>query len=97
MKNTPELGMDKSQQFNRDATAALDSLIKNLEVSKQQLETAVGVITGDVAAVSPVPMPSVDGEMTPPMDQEVTDINIDQEIEPVPEPEGGPSLGRERR
>jgi|694.fasta_scaffold06645_21 hypothetical protein len=97
MKNTPELGMDKSQQFSRDATAALDSLIKNLEVSKQQLETAVGVVTGNVAAVSPVPMPGADGEMPVPMDQEVTDINIDQEVEPAAEPEGGPNLGRERR
>ena len=97
IKNTPELGMEKSQQFSRDATAALDSLIKNLEVSKQQLETAVGVVTGNVAAVSPVPMPGADGEMPVPMDQEVTDIDIDQEIEPVQEPEGGPNLGRERR
>jgi hypothetical protein len=42
-------------------------------------------------------MPGADGEMPVPMDQEVTDINIDQEVEPAAEPEGGPNLGRERR
>lgn len=42
-----EVGTDQSMQFNNDATAALTALMQNLQTSKQQLESALGVVTGE--------------------------------------------------
>jgi len=74
-----EVGADQAGQFNNDANAALGGLVQNLQGSKQQLEAALGVVTGqaptipgqDMApAVPPVeevpteiPAPDVDAEM----------------------------------
>jgi len=44
-----EVGVDQSAQFNNDATAALAGLVQNLQASKQQMEGAVGVVTGQGA------------------------------------------------
>jgi len=41
-----QVGMDQAQQFNTDATAALTGLLQNIQGAKQQLETALGVVTG---------------------------------------------------
>jgi hypothetical protein len=48
-----EVGVEQSAQFNNDATAALSGLVQNLQGSKQQLEGAVNVVTGQ----APAPMP----------------------------------------
>lgn len=73
-----EIGVDQSAQFNNDATAALAGLVQNLQASKQQMEGAVGVVTGQGA-------PAVPG-MAPPMDAEVG-AELDSGMEPEPEEE----------
>ena len=41
-----QVGIDQATQFNTDATAALTGLIQNLGGAKQQLDAALGVVTG---------------------------------------------------
>jgi len=45
-----EVGQQQANQFNADATAALSGLMQNLQGSKQQLDAALGVVTGQPAA-----------------------------------------------
>jgi hypothetical protein len=45
-----QVGIDQAQQFNTDATAALSGLVQNLQASKQQMEQALGVVTGQAVA-----------------------------------------------
>jgi primosomal protein N' len=91
-----QIGADQAAQFNNDAQAALTGLVQNLQGSKQQLEQALGVVTGQ----GPVEMPGA--EMAPPP-AGVAQIDVSM-TEPSPEEEldaaaVGPaaSLGRERR
>lgn len=72
-----EVGVDQAQQFNADATAALAGLTQNLQGSKGQLETALGVVTGQAPAV-----PGAD--MAP---AELPAPEMGAEELPVPEPE----------
>jgi hypothetical protein len=44
-----QIGIEQATQFNQDATAALQGLVQNLQGAKQQLETALGVVTGQPA------------------------------------------------
>jgi hypothetical protein len=91
-----QVGVDQAAQFNTDASAALAGLVQNLQGAKQQLENALGVVTGQNTA--PV-VPGVDdaagvgAEELPPVPDE--EIDIDAEIEPEMEP--SKVLGRERR
>ena len=55
-----QIGPDQAAQFNNDAQAALSGLVQNLQGSKQQLEQALGVVTGQG------PVPGADAGMTPP-------------------------------
>ena len=57
-----QIGQEQAAQFNNDAQAALSGLVQNLQGSKQQLEQALGVVTGQ----GPVAMPGADAGMTPP-------------------------------
>jgi hypothetical protein len=87
-----EVGVDQAQQFNTDATAALTGLLQNLQAAKQQLETALGVVTGqapvvpgaDMTAAMPAELPQPEPE-----EIDVTDVEID---EPA-----STGLGRDRR
>jgi len=54
-----QVGIDQAQQFNTDASAALAGLVQNLQGAKQQLETALGVVTGQAQ-----PTPALDAAMT---------------------------------
>jgi hypothetical protein len=44
-----QVGIDQASQFNADATAALTGLVQNLQGAKQQLDQALGVVTGQAA------------------------------------------------
>ena len=44
-----QIGMDQATQFNSDVTTALQGLVQNLQGAKQQLEAALGVVTGQPA------------------------------------------------
>lgn len=94
-----QIGIDQANQFNTDAAAALTGLVQSLQGAKQQLETALGVVTGQAPAAPaldagmPAPgMPAPD--MAAPVGDEMVDI--DAEIEPETTGSTG-ALGRERR
>ena len=96
-----EVGIDQATQFNGDASAALSGLLQNLQGAKQQLEAALGVVTGQAPQVpgqeaglgAPAP-----GQEEVDIDTELPtpdgDVDIDAEMDANVEPAG---LGRERR
>lgn len=51
-----QVGMEQATQFNADASAALTGLLQNVQVAKQQLDAALGVVTGQ-----PMAMPDLAG------------------------------------
>jgi hypothetical protein len=92
-----EVGVDQATQFNGDANAALSGLLQNLQGAKQQLEAAVGVVTGQAPQVPGADMAGgvageIPAELPAPGEEEVdVDLDIDAE-EPM-----DAGLGRERR
>jgi hypothetical protein len=95
-----EVGVDQAAQFNADASAALSALLQNLQGSKQQLEAALGVVTGQAPQVPGADMTGgAAGEMPaelPAPDEAPVDLDVDLDIE-EPENEPAASLGRGRR
>jgi hypothetical protein len=96
-----EVGVDQATQFNGDASAALSGLLQNLQGAKQQLESALGVVTGQAPTVpgqeagldAPVPGQEeigIDAELPTPDGEEDIDAEMDANVEPA-------GLGRERR
>lgn len=45
-----QVGVDQASQFNADATTALTGLLQNIQGAKQQLDAALGVVTGQAPA-----------------------------------------------
>jgi hypothetical protein len=101
-----QIGIEQATQFNSDVTAALQGLVQNLQGSKQQLETALGVVTGQpapldasmaasgVPGAAPAPVPGA--EMGAEMGADVgAEMGAEMGAEePVP---AGAALGRARR
>jgi len=88
-----EVGVQQSTQFNTDATAALTGLLQNLQGAKQQLETALGVVTGEAPAMQiPGTEPGLEEPAMPELPAELPAPDEDEE-----EVEIGAELGRERR
>jgi len=96
-----QVGVDQATQFNGDASAALSGLLQNLQGARQQLDQALGVVTGQAPVVPGEPgieqpdMGMDAGLAGPQPDEEITDTEID-----IDEPEGeagATTLGRERR
>jgi hypothetical protein len=95
-----EVGVDQATQFNGDASAALSGLLQNLQGAKQQLEAALGVVTGQAPQVPGADMGAdlgadmgaeeLPAELPAPGEEEV---DVDAEIE---EPTSA-GLGRARR
>jgi hypothetical protein len=93
-----EVGVDQSTQYNADASAALSGLLQNLQGAKQQLESALGVVTGQAPQIPGddmgAPTPDIGGELPPELPAPgEEDIDVNAEIE---EPAVA-GLGRERR
>jgi len=94
-----EVGVNEATQFNGDASAALSGLLQNLQGAKQQLEAALGVVTGqapqipgaDMGAEMPPPAEEVPAELPPPEEGDI-DAEMDDNL-------GTPkaALGRGRR
>ena len=98
-----QVGGDQATQFSTDATAAMAGLVDNLQATKQQLEIALGVVTGQEVSVpgedaanlavgdneEELPAPSDDVEAVD--DIEVDDIEVDDDKL------SAKALGRERR
>jgi hypothetical protein len=82
-----EVGVDQAMQFNTDTTAALAGLLQNLQGAKTQLESALGVVTGQAPQVPGVDMDSataldteLPAELPAPGEEEIdteTDIEVD--------------------
>jgi hypothetical protein len=91
-----DIGMDQAQQFNNDATAALQGLIQGLQGTKTQLESAQGILTGQAPVV-----PGADQTAAPVVGPVDVDADIQADLElPPEEPEDqtpAKALGRERR
>jgi hypothetical protein len=97
-----EVGVDQATQFNGDASAALSGLLQNLQGAKQQLESALGVVTGQAPVVPGADMTAgadlgaeMPAELPVPGEEEITTTDVD-----IEEPEVGPvksALGRGRR
>jgi hypothetical protein len=93
-----EVGVDQATQFNGDASAALSGLLQNLQGAKQQLEQALGVVTGQAPMVPGEDMTAgqdmgLAGE--PPAEVPPGEEVVDTETE-IEEPAVA-GLGRERR
>jgi len=95
-----QIGQEQAAQFNNDAQAALSGLVQNLQGSKQQLEQALGVVTGQGPVAMPgAGMPPAGGDMGlagPPPGEEQIDISATEPIEPGAAAPAA-ALGRERR
>ena len=103
-----EVGPQQSTQFNQDASAALGGLVQNLQGAKQQMETALGVVTGQAPAAVPgadmggdmgadmgaVPGADLDADLNVTPDEEQIDIDADVDLGGEAPPT---SLGRGRR
>lgn len=97
-----QIGMEQATQFNSDVTGALQGLVQNLQGAKQQLETALGVVTGQPAALdTSMAASGMPGATPPPMPGAEMGADIDADIgaemdaeEPAP---AGAALGRARR
>jgi len=97
-----EVGVDQATQYNADASAALSGLLGNLQGAKQQLEAALGVITGQAPQVPGADMgaaPDMGGEMPAdlptPGEEEIDDLDAaGADLDAAAQAAG---LGRERR
>jgi hypothetical protein len=95
-----EVGVDQATQYNADASAALSGLLGNLQGAKQQLEAALGVITGQAPQVPGADMaaaPDMGGEMPAelPGEEEIDDLDAaGADLDAAANAAG---LGRERR
>ena len=107
-----QIGIEQATQFNTDVTGALQGLVQNLQGSKQQLETALGVVTGQPAALDtsmaasgmPGAAPVAGAEMGAEMGADVgaemgADIGADigAEMDTEEPAPAGAALGRARR
>jgi DNA repair exonuclease SbcCD ATPase subunit len=99
-----EVGVDQAMQFNTDTTAALAGLLQNLQGAKTQLESALGVVTGQAPQVPGVDMnvgAELDAELPaelPEPDEEEIDTETDIEVDDGKDSNTlAASLGRGRR
>ena len=102
-----QVGIDQAAQFNTDATAALTGLVQNLQGAKQQLDQALGVVTGatpppdaGMAAMGGAPAPGAEMAAAGMDDLDAAAAAAGGEIAPPPdEPAPGPpaALGRAKR
>jgi hypothetical protein len=99
-----EVGVDQAMQFNTDTTAALAGLLQNLQGAKTQLESALGVVTGQAPQVPGVDMDAaadldaeLPAEMPEPGEEEI-DVETDIEVDDGKDSNSlAASLGRGRR
>ena len=92
-----EVGVDQATQFNGDASAALSGLLQNLSGAKQQLEAALGVVTGQAPQVpgddmAPAPAPDLGADMGDELPPELPAPGEEDMEEPA-----AAGLGRDRR
>lgn len=97
-----EVGQQQANQFNADANAALSGLVQNLQAGKQQMDAALGVVTGEAAAPVAADLGAAAADMTGAADDMgAMDAELDAAAVAGDETEelagAAPDLGRERR
>jgi len=93
-----QIGMEQATQFNSDVTGALQGLVQNLQGAKQQLETALGVVTGQPAALdTSMAASGMLGATPPPMPGAEMDTDMGAEMDTEEPAPAGAALGRARR
>ena len=101
-----QIGIEQATQFNGDVTGALQGLVQNLQGAKQQLETALGVVTGQPAPLdTSMAASGVPGAAPAPMPGAEPGAEMGAEMPPEPGAEmgaeepapAGAGLGRARR
>jgi len=93
-----EVGTTEAAQFNNEATAALKSMLDQLQDAKQQLESAIGVVTGQAPVVPGAD--ELDLDVDNQFDAEPTDepeLDLDQDAPEDALSAKAAALGRERR
>jgi hypothetical protein len=90
-----ELGTEQAMQFKDAMSTALSTLSDTLTATKEQMDAAVAIVTGEEVAS---PMGDLEGvDMAPEMDGDI-DMNMDMAPEAVPVPDDMDSdFGREKR
>jgi len=80
-----QVGIDQATQFNTDVSTALTTLLQTLQGTKQQLDSALGVVTGQASPVAAIPGMDVDAAddlgMDDDMDAELDDLGMDAELD----------------
>ena len=89
-----ELGTDQAMQFKDAMGAALSTLAETLNTTKEQMDAAVAIVTGEEIAS---PMGDLEGvDMDADMDIPMDDMDMEPEVVPVPDAMDS-DLGREKR
>jgi hypothetical protein len=99
-----QVGNDQATQFNTDVSSALTALMQTLQGTKQQLDSALDVVTGQAAPVADIPGMDADAAGEPDMDadmdiaDELDDLDMDaaDDMDADSAPPKA-ALGRERR
>jgi len=101
-----QVGIDQATQFNADASAALSGLMQNLQGAKQQMDAALGVVTGQGPAAGAPMAPAMGAQAGADMGADLgadlgaeagAAVGADLETGEETAPAGGPGLGRARR
>lgn len=101
-----QVGIDQATQFNTDASAALAGLLQNIQGAKQQLDAALGVVTGQGPAAGAPMAPAMGADAGADIGADLgaeagaavgDDLEAAAEMPPEEPPAGGPGLGRARR
>jgi hypothetical protein len=89
-----ELGTEQAMQFKDAMGAALSTLAETLNTTKEQMDAAVAIVTGEEIAS---PMGDLEGvDMDGEVDMDMPDMDIAPEAIPVPD-DMDSDLGREKR
>lgn len=106
-----QVGIDQATQFNADASAALTGLLQNIQGAKQQLDAALGVVTGqqmatpDLAGMGADAGAGIGADVAADLDADVADVagdDLDAAADAAvadmdDEETPAASLGRQRR
>jgi hypothetical protein len=92
-----EVGAQQAAQFNADATAALSGLVQNLQGGKQQMEAALGVVTGEGAAPMDAGMGAAPMDASMGADLNAAGADLEAGADDLEAGAGAADLGRGRR
>jgi hypothetical protein len=101
-----QVGIDQATQFNTDVSGALTALMQTLQGTKQQLDSALGVVTGQTAPAAEIPGMAAAGpgadlaaDAAAGVDDEMDDLDdlAADAADDLDEPNSGAALGRARR